>query len=135
MKIVAHCFADNSSITPNPLNIHFKGFNVSLFPFEQNLTLQASKILSEEEQLSFSKKIAYDTENVETVKDQLEGKLRPYKIILTEVAQLFEGLFALMYNSVPPHFDTSKTFINLYTETESERTMLEDGSITSVLAI
>jgi hypothetical protein len=130
MKIVAHCFADNSSISPSPLKIDFKGFNVSLFPVDQNLTLQASKILSEEELVQFSKKVSHDTENVETAEDQLEEKLRPYKIILTEVAQLFEGLFALMYNSVPPHFDTSKTFVNLYAETEAERTFLDGGSVT-----
>ena len=130
MKIVAHCFADNSSITPSPLNIDFKGFNVRLFPVDQNLTLQVSKILSDEELLNFSKRIVHDTENIKAIEDQLEGKLRPYKIILTEVAQLFEGLLALMYNSVPPHFDTSKTFVNLYAETETEREMIENGSIT-----
>jgi hypothetical protein len=129
MKVVAHCFADNSSIIPSPFETKYKGFDVSLFSLEKNLTLQVSKILTEDELSKFSKKIIHGPADIEDVQDQFEAKLRPYKIVLTEVAQMFEGLLALMYNTVPPHFDTAKIWVNLHYETESERALLEDGSI------
>ena len=119
MKVVAHCFADNSSITPNKLDIKFKDFDVSLFCAGENLTLQISKILTDEELTKFSKSVITST-SIEDVEEQLDAKLRPYEIVLTEVSQLFEGLFGLLYHSFPPHFDTSKTFVNLHGETETE---------------
>lgn len=130
MKVVAHCFAENASITPNKIDFVFKDYNATIFCTENELTLQISKVITAEELLPFSKQITRSTANVETIEEELEARLRPYKLILTEAAQLFEGLFSLMYASIPPHFDTARIYVNLYSETDEEQNMLTEGTIT-----
>lgn len=130
MKIVAHCFAENASISPNKMNFKFKMYDAAILSIHDKLTLQISKVLSNEELLPFSERITSLTEPIDIIQDKLEARLRPYNLILTEAAQLFEGLFSLMYATIPPHFDTGRIYVNLYSETDEEQKMLDDGKIT-----
>ncbi|MBK9014919.1 MAG: hypothetical protein IPM82_13045 [Saprospiraceae bacterium] len=59
----------------------------------------------------------------------MEARLRPYKLVLTEAAQLFEGLLSLIYATTPPHFDTMRIYVNLYSQTDDEQKMLDEGTI------
>lgn len=129
MKIIAHCFAENASITPSKIEFQFKEYNVTILSIDDKLTLQISKTLTPDELIPFSEKIISPGASSEAIEEKLEIRLRPYKLILTEVAQLFEGLFSLMYASVPPHFDTGRIYVNLYSETEDELRMLNEGAI------
>jgi hypothetical protein len=129
MKIVAHCFADNASITPTKMGFEFKGYDANIFSMDDKLILQISKVISSDELLPFSEKINSSTETIEIVEDKFEVRLRPYKLVLTEAAQLFEGLFSLMYATIPPHFDTGRINLNLYSQTEVEQKMLDEGTI------
>lgn len=129
MKIKAHCFAENASITPTKIDFLFKEYNATIFSFENKLTLEISKILTNDDLEPFSKPISHSTGDISSTEDELEARLRPYKLVLTEVAQLFEGLFSLMYESIPPHFDTARIYVNLNSETEEELRMLNEGTI------
>lgn len=129
MKINAHCFAENASITPSKMEFEFKGYKANILSMDKKLTLQISKILTDEELLPFTEKITSLNATSEIIEDKLEARLRPYKLVLTEAAQLFEGLFSLMYATIPPHFDTGRIYVNLYSETEEEQKKLEDGTI------
>lgn len=130
MKIVAHCFAENASITPTRMDFEFKGYDANILSMDDKLTLQISKVMNSEELLPFSEKITSSTETIDIVEDKLEARLRPYKLILTDAAQLFEGLFSLMYATIPPHFDTGRIYVNLYSQTDEEQKMLDEGTIT-----
>ena len=125
MKIQAHCFAENSSITPNSFKFKYKEYDVQLFSIEERLSLQLIKIATLQE----IENLKRDKESDGLFGDQLESKMLPYKIALTEVAQLLEGLFSLMYFSVPPKFNTNTININLYSETEDEQKYLDDDTI------
>lgn len=129
MKIVAHCFAENASITPNKMNIKFKEYDANIFSIDNKLTLQISKVLKTEELQPFSEKITSLNATPDIIEDKLEARLRPYKIVLTEAAQLFEGLFSLMYATIPPHFDTGRIYVNLYSQTDEEQKALDDGTL------
>ena len=130
MKIVAHCFAENASITPNKIDFEFMGYDANILSIDNKLTLQISKALSSDELRPFSEKIMSSTETVDIIEDKLEARLRPYKLLLTEAAQVFEGLFSLMYATIPPHFDTGRIYVNLYSQTEEEQKILDEGTIT-----
>lgn len=130
MKIVAHCFAENASITPTKIGFEFNSYNGNILSIENKLTLQISKTLSSDELFPFLEKIASSNETVDIIEDKLEARLRPYKLVLTEAAQLFEGLFSLMYATIPPHFDTGRIYVNLYSQTDEEQKMLDEGTIT-----
>ena len=129
MKIVAHCFAENASITPSKIEFQFKEYNATILSIDDKLTLQISKTLTPDELIPFSEKIISPGASSDAIEEKLEIRLRPYKLILTEVTQLFEGLFSLMYASIPPHFDTGRIYVNLYSETEDELSMLNEGAI------
>lgn len=130
MKIVAHCFAENASITPTKMDFKFMGYDANILSMNNKLTLQISKALTSDELLQFSERITSSTETVDIIEDKLEVRLRPYKLVLTEAAQLFEGLLSLMYATIPPHFDTVRIYVNLYSQTEEEQKMLDEGTIT-----
>lgn len=130
MKVVAHCFADNASITPNRIDFEFKKYSATIFYLEDKLTLQISKTLSANELQPFFEKILSSNDSQDIVEDKLELRLRPYKLVLTEAAQLWEGLFSLFYPTIPPHFDTGRIYVNLYSETDDEQRMLDEGTIT-----
>jgi hypothetical protein len=129
MKIVAHCFAENASITPNKIDFKFKEYNATIFSIDNKLTLQISKILTADELIPFSEKLISPDVRSDNIEEKMELRLRPYKLILTEIAQLFEGLFSLMYASVPPHFNTAQINVNLFSETEDELQRLNEGNI------
>lgn len=129
MKIVAHCFAENASITPSKIDFKFKEYDANILSIDNKLTLQISKVITTEELQPFSEKITSLNATPDIIEDKLEARLRPYKIVLTEAAQLFEGLLSLMYATIPPHFDTRRIYVNLYSQTEEERQALEDGTI------
>lgn len=129
MKISAHCFADNASITPSKMDFEFKGYQANILSEDNKLTLKISKNLNDDELQPFTEKITFSEVTNETIEDKLEARLRPYKLVLTEAAQLFEGLFSLMYASIPPHFDTGRIYVNLYSQTKSEQKFLDDGTI------
>jgi len=121
MKITAHCFAENVNITPNSFLFKYKGYDVKILSFEKQLLLQLSKIADDQ-----------DKENIKrSIGDNLEIKMMPYKLILTEVAQVLEGLFAILYSSdsIPPKFDTSRINVNIVTETKEEKKLIADGII------
>jgi len=124
MKIQAHCFAENASISPNSFKFKFKDYDIHLFSIEEKLTLQLTKIASSQ-----------DIENLRRDKDvdlfgkDLESKMLPYKVALTEVAQLLEGLFSIMYVSIPPKFNTNRINVNLYSETEEEQKILDNDIV------
>jgi hypothetical protein len=130
MKIVAHCFAENASITPTKMDFEFKGYDAKILSMNDELTLQISKVINSDELLLFSEKITSSTDTIEIFEDNFEARLRPYKLVLTEVAQLFEGLFSLLYATIPPHFDTGRINVNLYSQTDEEQKMLDEGTIT-----
>jgi hypothetical protein len=129
MRVVAHCFAENALIIPSRFNFKFKDFDASIYSIEKQLTLEISKIMTPEELELFS--INKQSENNEEgiTHERLHKKLEPYKIVLTEAAHLLEGIFSLMYQTVPPHFDTFKTYVNLYSQTDEEQKLLDEGSI------
>jgi hypothetical protein len=129
MKIVAHCFAQDASISPTKIEFPFKEYNATIFTTESKLTLQVSKILTLDEIGPFVEKVIRPGETHKVIEEKLESRLRPYKLVLTEAAQLFEGLLSLMYASIPPHFDTGRIYVNLYSETEDERQKLDEGTI------
>ena len=130
MKVVAHCFAENASITPQRIEFKFKEYEATIFSLDEKLTLQISKTLSSEELLPFFEKLTTLDSSHDIIEDKLELRLRPYKLMLTEAAQLWEGLFSLFYSSIPPHFDTGGIYVNLYSETDVEQRMLDEGNIT-----
>lgn len=130
MKIVAHCFAENASITPTKIEFQFKEYNATIFSIESKLTLQISKTLTPEEIAPFAEKVIRSGATPGVIEEKLGSRLRPYKLVLTEAAHLFEGLFSLMYASIPPHFDTGGIYVNLYSETEDEQRKLDEGTIT-----
>jgi hypothetical protein len=129
MKVVAHCFAENASITPYKFEFKFGDYNARLSSVEEKLTLQISKIMSPEDLLAFSKSIFDSPADSNTVRDILEQRLKPYKLVLTDAAQLWEGLFSLFYATVPPHFDTGRIQVNLNAENEIEQKQLDEGAI------
>lgn len=128
MKIVAHCFSDNASITPSKFNFKFKEFDASIYSIKEQITLEISKIMTSSE-LELFKIEKKQTENNNITLESLDKKLKPFKLVLTEAAHLIEGLLSLMYHSVPPHFDTSKIYVNLYPQTDFEQQLLDNGSI------
>lgn len=130
MKIVAHCFAENASITPPQIDFKLMSYDGNILSIDNKLTLQISKTLSSNELLPFSESITSSTDNAHVIEDKLEARLRPYKLVLTEAAQVFEGLFSLMYATIPPHFDTGRIYINLYSQTDEEQKLLDEGTIT-----
>lgn len=130
MKIVAHCFAENASITPTKMDFKFMSYDANILSIDNKLTLQISKTLTSDELLPFSERITSSTENADIIEDKLEARLKPYKLVLTEAAQVFEGLFSLMYATIPPHFDTGRIYINLYSQTDEEQKKLDEGTIT-----
>ena len=46
MKIVAHCFAENASITPTKMDFKFMSYDANILSMDNKLTLQISKALS-----------------------------------------------------------------------------------------
>ena len=130
MKVVAHCFAENASITPTRLEFQIKDYKASMFYLDEKLTLQISKTLSYDELQPFYEKITSFSGSQDLIEDKLELRLRPYKLILTEAAQLWEGLFSLFYSNIPPHFDTGRIYVNLNSETDDEQKILDEGLIT-----
>lgn len=129
MKIVAHCFAEKATITPNTFSFPFNDYIATVFTIDSQLTLQVSKSLTSDELKPFFHSITTLAE-VESIEGTFDSKLRAYKIVLTEVAHLFEGLLALMYGTVPPHFDTGKIYVNLKAENDEEQSLLDTGTIT-----
>jgi len=125
MKITAHCFAENASINPTSFAFKFKEFDARLYSLDGNLTLQISKKATEDELT----KIKRDP-NQSDMEQALENKMKPYKLVLTEVSQLLEGLFSILYISIPPKFNTDRIVVNLYAETDEEQHSLDNDTIT-----
>lgn len=111
------------------MDFKFKDYDAHILSIDDKLTLQISKVISSDELLPFLEKITSSTEPTDIVDAKLEARLRPYKLILTEAAQLIEGLFSLIYGTTPPHFDTMRIYVNLYSQTDDEQKMLDEGTI------
>lgn len=61
----------------------------------------------------------------------IEKRMRPYKEILTEVSQLMEGFFSIMFRGmVPPKFDPDRAVVNVLAENAEEQEMLTSGKVT-----
>lgn len=125
MTITIHCFAMDSIISPHQINFEYKGYNATIITTGGDLALQISKTLTSNELSMF--KTYNDIE--ENSKDKLELILRPYKLIITEVAQLIEGIFSITYKNTPPNFETHRININLYPETNQEGIDLDNGNL------
>lgn len=127
MKLTIHCFAYGVKIEPSVINFPFRDTLLSISFHEKDkngeLTLQLSKKILPEE-------VSIEGE----IRDEkglfIEKRSRPYKELITEAAQLVEGLFSVFYLATPPKFDTERIVVNVIAESKEETEMIKSGKVT-----
>ena len=127
MQIEFHCFGSGAKIDPTAISFPFKDMLLSV----SNDKRDNDEILM----LKLSKKISPEELSVEgEIRDEqgqfIEKRMRPYKELLTEGANLIEGLFSIFYLATPPKFDTDKILVNVITENVEEEELIKSGKIT-----
>jgi hypothetical protein len=126
MKLTIHCFAYGVKIDRRSIVFPFRDMTLSVSSHqtekEEELILELSKNVLQEE-------LSIDNE----IKDEdgffLEKRMRPYKELITEAAQLVEGLFSVFYFTPPPKFETDRIIVNVLAESPEEEELLKSGKI------
>ena len=132
MIISVHCFAYKAAIFPKTFSFPLDSWEVSLVATGKNpkndlpeLTMYMRRKMSTDE-IELYKKKPEPGEDVELL---FSARSRIYTEYLNEAAKLIEGLLTVFHHFPAPKFDTSKPTVNLYGETEEERSLLEDDMI------
>lgn len=127
MQVTAHCFTYGVKIN----RVAFS------FPFKDMILSVSSHTQDKEEglMLELSKKVNSSEFSVENeVRDDkgifIAKRMQPYKVALTEAANLIEGMFSILYLATPPKFETDKIIVNVLPETPEEEELIKSGKVT-----
>jgi len=129
MRLKIHCFASKAKITPQSFSLVFKGCDVVVSSYNHGegdyLLLEVYKTLTPEEINGFKSK---DEEGQNPV-EFFEVRTRQYTELITEAAQLVEGLFSIFFFCAPPKFDSGRPTANLFGETEEEWELIRTDKV------
>ena len=127
MKITAHCFVYNVKIEPLPIQFKFHEYDLSItyskHEDKEGLMLEVEKSITPDE-------ISTDGEIQDEQGLFIEKRMRPYKEVLMEGAQLIEGFLAITYREAPPKFDTDRVVVNVIAENAEETELIKSGKVT-----
>lgn len=128
MIISVHCFATKASLFPQSFLFHLGGWEVSLVATGKNpqndlpeVTMYMRRKMSTYEIELYKKKPGPEDD----VAELFLARSRIYTEYLNEAAKLIEGLLTVFHHFPAPKFETTKPTVNLYGETEDERSLLE----------
>jgi hypothetical protein len=126
MKLTIHCFAYGVKIDRRAILFPFRDMTLSLSAHhrekEEELILELSKSVSTEE-------ISIENEARDDQGVFLERRMRPYKELITEAAQLVEGLLSIFYLAIPPKFETDRIIVNVLAESPEEEEIIKSGKV------
>jgi hypothetical protein len=128
MRIKAHCYLENAKISKHIFftldKTEVNVYNSKVGENGEGLCLEISQPVDVSE-------LAVEPKEEQDEKGEfIEKRLKKYKYILQEAADVVEGTLSVNYFSSVPRFDTDRVVVNVIAENDEERKLISDGKVT-----